>query len=45
MPIIILNDMPALCVAIGSFQVKSPTTYLVLVLMIVLVTPEFEGER
>ena len=28
-----LSDMPALCAAIGSFQLKSPTTYFVMVLM------------
>src|ERR671934_120760 len=33
--------MPAFCAAIGSFHVKSPTTYFVLVLMTVRVLPFF----
>src|SRR4029450_10051996 len=33
--------MPTFCAAIGSFQVKSPTTYLVLVLRTVRVLPFF----
>src|SRR5215217_5570055 len=36
-----MSDMPALCAAIGSFQVKSPTTYFVMVLMTVRVLPFF----
>src|SRR5688500_13194220 len=31
--------MPALCAAIGSFHVKSPTTYFVMVLLMVRVLP------
>src|SRR5215204_151663 len=31
--------MPALCAAIGSFQVKSPRTYLVMVLVTIRVLP------
>jgi opacity protein-like surface antigen len=33
--------MPALCAAIGSFHVKSPKTYFVIVLVIVRVLPFF----
>ena len=33
--------MPAFCAAIGSFQAKSPTTYFVMVLMMVRVLPLF----
>src|SRR5829696_4894714 len=32
-----MSDMPALCAAIGSFQVKSPRTYFVMALMTVRV--------
>src|SRR5713226_2832801 len=33
--------MPAFCAAIGSFQVKFPTTYFVMVFVIVRVLPFF----
>src|SRR2546430_2470575 len=34
-----LSDMPAHCAAIGSFHVKSPMTYFVMVLVTVRVLP------